>query len=411
MTALTTSRHRVSAATAEMRASAASVVDASVWSMDAAETAATLTELTHLAAQVAELTARVAAHADDLHVGAEVGASSAASWLAHTTNTTRPAAAGTVKLGHSLEAHPLTRDALAHGDVLVDQARVIVHAVDQLPDHVDTELAEQAEAHLLAEAAHHDAKALRVLGKHLVEVIAPDEADAREAAILEAEEKAAAKACHLAMYDDGHGKTHGRFTIPTAEGAVLRKMLLAFAAPKHQAATTAERHPTADAMGRAFAELILHIPAEHLPKTGSLPATMLVLIDEDSLLGRVEKAGVLDTGEKFNPALARRLACEAEIIPIVLGGASMPLDVGRARRLHTKHQRYALLARDHGCRAQGCDRTHGLHAHHTTRWPDGGHTTVDDAITLCHWHHQRAHDTTYETTYLPNGDVTFHRRQ
>src|SRR3954447_436035 len=97
MTALATPRHRISVATAQMRAAADAVVDASVWSMDAAETAATLVELTQLAAQVAELTARVAAHADDLHVGQDVGASNAAAWLAHTTRTTRPAAHRTVK--------------------------------------------------------------------------------------------------------------------------------------------------------------------------------------------------------------------------------------------------------------------------------------------------------------------------
>src|SRR6478735_3583790 len=408
MTAQTTPRHRVSVATAKMRSAAGSVVDASVWSMDAAETAATLVELTQLAAQVSELAARVAAHADDLHVGQEVGASNAANWLAHTTKTTRPAAHGVVKLGHALEIHPQTRDALAHGKVLTDQARVIIEAVDQLPDDVDTD---RAEAHLLAEAQHHDAKALRVLGKHLFEVIAPDEADAREAAILEAEERAADRSCHLTMYDDGHGNTHGRFTLPTLEGAALRKMLLALAAPKHLSATGAERLPTPEAMGRAFGELILRIPARSLPESGGLPATLLVLIDEDSLMGRVEKAGVLDTGERISAGLARRLACQGEIIPVVLGGDSMPLDIGRGRRFHPKHQRYAMIARDHGCRAEGCDRTHGLHAHHKTRWTDGGHTNVNDGITLCHWHHMKAHDTSYLTTYQPNGDVAFHRRQ
>ena len=178
------------------------------------------------------------------------------------------------------------------------------------------------------------------------------------------------------MYDDGHGKTHGRFTLPTLEGAALRKILLAFTAPKHLAATGAGAAAHAGGDGPAFGELILRIPAKNLPKTGGLPATLLVLIDEDSLMGRVEKAGILDTGEKISPALARRLACEAEIIPIVLGGDSQPLDVGRGRRLHTRYQRYAMLARDHGCRAEGCDRTHGLHAHHKTRWADGGHTNV-----------------------------------
>src|SRR6478672_6647574 len=128
MTAQSTPRHHVSVATAEMRAAAEAVVDASVWSMTAEETASTLVELTRHEAQVAELKARVAAHADDLHVGQEVGASSAANWLAHTTKTTRSAAFSIVKLGHDLESHPQTRDAFAHGEVLLDQARVIIHA-------------------------------------------------------------------------------------------------------------------------------------------------------------------------------------------------------------------------------------------------------------------------------------------
>src|SRR6478735_3954625 len=108
MTAQTTPRHRVSAATAEMRSAADAVVDASVWSMDTAETADTLVELAKLKAQISEIEARVAAHADDLHVGQEVGASNAANWLAHTTKTTRPAAHGVMKLGHALEVHPQT---------------------------------------------------------------------------------------------------------------------------------------------------------------------------------------------------------------------------------------------------------------------------------------------------------------
>src|SRR6478752_6779399 len=164
MTAQTTPRHRVSIATAQMRAAADAVVDASVWSMDAAETAATLTELTQLAAQVAELSARVAAHADDLHVGQDVGASSAANWLAHTTRTTRPAAHGTVRMGHALETHSQTREALAHGDVLLDQARVIIDAVDALPDDIDADLVEKAEAHLLEQAKDFDARALTRIG-------------------------------------------------------------------------------------------------------------------------------------------------------------------------------------------------------------------------------------------------------
>src|SRR4051812_43910047 len=313
MTAFATPHHRVSVATAHVHAELNDVRDASVWSMDAAETAATLQSLSKARARLAELEARVAAHADDLHLGQDVGASSAANWLAHQTKQTRTETTRTVRLGHDLDTHPATREALATGQVCVDQARVILRWVDALPDEVRADLRATAEAHLLAAAEHHDAKALNTLGKRLYEVIDPDAADAHEAALLEREEAAAAKACRLTMHDDGHGQTHGRFTLPTLHGAALRKMLAAITAPKHQHATKgagSERLATPEAMGQAFCELITRYPTKKLPKTGGLNATLVVLIDEESLMGRVEKAGLLDTGERISPGLARRLACE-----------------------------------------------------------------------------------------------------
>src|SRR4051794_16697376 len=413
MTAIATPRHRVSVATAHVHAELDNVRDASVWSMDPSETAATLQSLSKARARLAELEARVAAHADDLHVGQDVGASSAANWLAYQTKQTRAEANGTVRLGHDLDTHPATREALAAGRVCVDQARAILRWVDHLPDEVRADLRARAEAHLLAAAEHHDAKTLNMLGKRLYEVVDPEAADAHEAALLAREEAAAAKACRLTLHDDGRGQCHGRFTLPTPHGAALRKMLAAIAAPKHQRATKGagtERLATPEAMGHAFCELITRYPVSKLPKTGSLNATLLVMIDEDALLGRVERAGLLDTGQKVSPGLARRIACEAGIIPVVLGGNSHPLDLGRKRRLHTEAQRLGILVRDKGCRAEGCDRTAGLHAHHQTRWTDGGTTTVNEGVSLCPWHHSRAHDTNYQTTHRPNGTITFHRR-
>jgi hypothetical protein len=400
-----------------MRDCADSVAEASVWSMDPLEAGATLVELTRLEAQVTELKARVAAHAETVDVGRDVGASSAAAWLGHQTKTTRAEAQRVVRLGRDLDTHRLTRDALATGQLCAEQARVIIRWVDQLPDTLDPKLLDRAERHLLDQAAHHDAKALNALGKHLFEVIAPDQADAHEAELLAREEAAAAKACRLSLRDDGHGQTHGRFTLPTYHAAALRKMLTAIAAPKHQAATTSAsgtaggaRPTTAEGLGRAFCELIERYPAKKLPKIGGTDATVVVLIDLDALLGRLEKAAVLDTGEKISPGLARRLACQAGIIPAVLGGDSQPLDLGRKRRLYTDYQRIAMMVRDRGCAAEGCERTTGLHAHHKTRWVDGGLTDLADGVMLCHWHHVKAHDPRYHTTYHPTGRVQFHRR-
>jgi hypothetical protein len=404
----------VASATAHLRATADGVAAASVWSMTAAEAASTLVELTRLAAQVAEMTARVAAHADELQVGMDVGATSTANWLAHTTKQTRPVAAGVVRLGDDLGTHEVVRNALAQGDLVLEQAQVIVRAVEALPEGLDPDLVIKAERHLVGEAAHHDARTLRILGRRLLEVVAPDLADAHEADLLEKEEARAAQATRLTMTDDGHGKTHGRFTLPTAQAAMLKKYLLALAAPKHVAATEGagvERRPGPERMGRAFGELIERIAATHLPKVGGTDATIVVTIDLDTLTGRAEKAGVLDTGERISPSQVRRLACTARIIPVVLDGDSQVLDVGRKQRFFSRAQVTALGVRDQGGVAEGCDWPPWMcHGHHWQRWTDGGGTDLRNGGLLCPRHHARAHDPTYETTRHPNGRVSFHRR-
>ena len=81
----------------------------------------------------------------------------------------------------------------------------------------------------------------------------------------------------------------------------------------------------------------------------------------------------------------------------MLGGKSQVLDLGRKRRYYTDAQRIAMLLRDGGCTTEGCDRTTGLtHAHHDTRWTDGGNTDLDNGRLLCRWHHAKAHDTHYD---------------
>ena len=94
-----------------------------------------------------------------------------------------------VHLGYDLDTHDLVRDALAAGDLRPEQAHVILRAVKDLPADLDPDLLIQAEQHLVKAAAEHDAKTLRILGRRLLEVIAPDLADQHEADLLEKEEK------------------------------------------------------------------------------------------------------------------------------------------------------------------------------------------------------------------------------
>jgi hypothetical protein len=406
-------RHAVARAVAELHAVLDEVIEASVWSMDPDETTATLIAATKLVARATELQLRVAAHAQSAGVGEASGASSTANWWAHTTRQTRTDAHRRMRLATALaEGHGPVRDALAAGDLVTEQARVIVDAVEQLPADLDQTLVLQAEAHLVAEARHHDARALRVLGRRLFEVIAPEQADAREARLLEREERDAAAAVRLTMTDDGHGRVHGRFTLDTLHGAMLKKALLAIAAPRHQAThgPLGERRPGPERMGRAFTEYLERYPTDRLPHAGGLNATVVVTMDVDSLTAGL-KAASLDTGEKISASLARRLACEAGIIPAVLDSHSVVLDMGRKTRFHTEPMRLAIATRDKTCTTLGCDWPPGLcHTHHNTPWADGGHTNTTNARLLCPRHHARAHDPTFTMTKLPGGKVAFTRR-
>jgi hypothetical protein len=185
-----------------------------------------------LVTQAEQLQLRLMAHAERVDVGGSVGATSPANWLASETRTTRAAAHRAKRLATALdESHPAVDQALATAAINVEQASVIVDAVDELPDTIGADTVAEAEAFVLREAADRDAKALRVLGRRLLEVLDPEAAEAEEARRLEREEAEARAKASFTMSDDGHGKVHGRFTIPGVHATMLRKALLAYAAP------------------------------------------------------------------------------------------------------------------------------------------------------------------------------------
>lgn len=108
----------------------------------------------------------------------------------------------------------------------------------------------------------------------------------------------------------------------------------------------------------------------------------------------IEQTGHGRTGfeQPVAPGDVRRMACDAQIIPMVLGSASQPLDVGRASRLATPAQRAALAQRDKGCTFPGCDRPPSwCEAHHLNPWETGGHTDLDELALLCCRHHTVVH--------------------
>ncbi|MBT1002933.1 HNH endonuclease [Paenarthrobacter sp. DKR-5] len=149
------------------------------------------------------------------------------------------------------------------------------------------------------------------------------------------------------------------------------------------------------------------LAAGGLPATGGLRPQVMVTIGYQDLLhdlttnttdgGKGGGTGGGGAGRFVftGPVTARsirRLACDAELLPIVLGGQGQVLDVGRSARAFPPHQRKALVARDGGCTAPGCTvPAPWCEAHHVQWWSRGGPTGIHNAALACAYHHHLLH--------------------
>jgi hypothetical protein len=381
--------------------------------MSVGEKQAALTALASVRSQLDALVVRVLAASGE--VADAQGLRDAAAWLAAETRVTQREARRDLALGRALEQHPWVAAALTSGGLRTEQARVIVEAVDALPAYVDTDTREQAETVLLGLAEKHDARDLKQLGKRILDVVAPEVGESHEAAVLEAEEARATAGVELTMCDDGEGRCRGSFVVPSHVGKMLRRHLLALANPARHSEDglrdeAGEVKPLRRRLGEAFVEYVERYPADATPQTAGVNATVVVTVTLTELLAEHATA-LLDDGTRMSAGQARRLACEAAIIPVVLGTDSQPLDLGRARRLFTKAQRIALGLRDGGCTARGCETSaSGCHAHHDDPWSRGGLTDLANGRLLCPRHHRLAHDSRYVITVHADNTVTFVRR-
>ncbi len=124
-------------------------------------------------------------------------------------------------------------------------------------------------------------------------------------------------------------------------------------------------------------------------------ADILVHIDYKTLIGDLAAAGIchLADGTPIPPSEARRLACEANIIPVVLNGPSQPLDVGRGSRTATPAQRTASRTVHNTCCIKGCDVVfEHCQLHHIKWWRHGGPTNLNNLVPVCSKHHHLIHD-------------------
>lgn len=329
------------------------------------------------------------------------GATSTTSWLAGVLTVERRHAGQIDKLAAALDVgHDATVAAFAAGSIDVSQARVVAEAVDRLPDELGPQVRDTGEQLMLQWAGEHPANVLAGLGAHLLARLAPDRADQIEAdALAKAEARELDRRNSLTDRVDHRGRIRLNGDLDPEAWAVVRAGLEPFAKPapamdRHGATTDARQDPRTHGQRQADALLELcrrALSADDAPTSGGFPAHVAITIDFETLLAQ-SGVGLLDTGDTISAAAVRRLACDATIIPVLLGTDGVPLDVGRAIRVFMKELRRAVELRDGGCAFPGCERPMSwCQVHHIVHRLFGGRTSLDNGVLLCRAHHRLIH--------------------
>ena len=382
------------------------------------------------------------------------------------------------QLDEGQPAHSPTAQAWDAGLINRDQALIITQALESLPDHLTEEQRSRVETGLVSKAQHlSPAKLRRAAKRALAELDLPDvEVDEHHNDVVRAEEQAAWEAASFWMKDNHDGTWFGQFTLPDLQAHMLKKALDTLTSPRRRSSTTDSgthpgtgggesggslpgtdgadtvgttgaaapsagdgamgAHGTGDARfdrqlrdqqrGQALAELIDHLPTD---KLGSkINAILLVTTDLETLRGEVNRVGITDTGNEVSAAEVRRLASNAGTIPVVMGGDSIPLDLGRQQRFFSDAQRAALAAKYDSCAERDCERPFAwCEIHHDNPWsprygpggqllhPGGGRTDLSNGIPLCGRHNRLVEHPHYSHTTTRDArgvaTITFTRRR
>jgi hypothetical protein len=352
-----------------------------------------VTRLGAIASRLAAVKLALLAHVEARQAArTRTGATSTASWL-RAGGVGAGAAIREVNLAGSLLAHEPTRAALSQGRINPEQAGVIAAALDGLSDQVSEVDMQAAEQRLLQAAAWSDPTALRKMAAAQAARIDPEgsgDLAARERQMLTRRELT------ISRDRDGMHRVVG-WLDPEGAAHVLTA-LDPLSRPRPSTPEGQDMRSPARRRGDALVELAqIAVKVDKLPDSGGMRPTVLVTIDIDALCGRVAGSGQMSGSTLYEPlsaATARKVACDAEVLPVLLGGRSQPLDLGRDERAATRWQRLALMLRDGPtCAFPGCDRpTTWTRAHHLVHWADGGRTDLANLVLICAAHHDSVHN-------------------
>ena len=352
------------------------------------------------------------AEVDSRRLAAQAGFRSTASLLGELVHLSRTEARlraeQATKLGvrRALTGEPLapqlpeTAAALAAGEIGPAHVRLIIEMMDAVPASITAAQRAEVEADLARHARTFGPTELAKLGQRLLAHLDPDGPEPRD-------DNPAPAAGELRLWNRRDGTLGFEGWLDGEHGPQFQGLIDQLAKPRPLSREIPDLRSTDERQADALLDICgLARTAEACPTTGGEPPHVTVTIGWDALRTELGVA-LLDYGQHLTASHARRWACDCKIVPIVLGGESEPLDVGRISRTVPLGIRRALVIRDRGCAFPGCDRPPGrCDAHHVRHWVDGGETSLSNCVLLCPTHHRHVHGTGWDITVKP-GHVEF----
>jgi hypothetical protein len=323
---------------------------------------------------------------------------SAASWLASTFKVAWGTARDQVRTARALEDMPETRRALDEGELSMSAVRVLVAARE-----ADPSAFRDSEPQLVDAARIHSMQDLRRVAAYW------RQAAEREAALDVQEKLRERRRLHASVTFLGMVRVDGDLDPETGETLLtaLRAILDAESRSSEDDNRRTPAQRRADALGevcRQWLDL-----ADRPAVAGERPH-VTVTVGADVVREGAGEPSELDNVGPIDPAVARRVVCDASIRRVVLAGPSEPLDVGRRTPVVPPAMRRAAIVRDRHCQFPGCDRPHTwCDAHHVVHWADGGPTALPNLVLLCRRHHRMVHQRGGFRLELVDGRPLFRR--
>lgn len=324
-------------------------------------------------------------------------------WLATRGGLSKREAAGLLHQARELGARPEIGQAAVTGAISVAKARTITRVLDGLTG-LSTEQGAQAEQVMLGLAATQDTDQLAKAAPIVLAEVAGETAEEAQGKRLQRQTEAALRNRSVVFGRDGNGSVTFSGSLPQVAGEAFITLIDSHVESRRRSAieerdpATATRTPAQRRADGLLDLITAHQRERRAPATGGDRPRVVVTMSYDRLHGAAAGAGLIGDGEPISAGELRRLCCDADLVPAVLGAASEILDVGREHRLVTRALRTALTLRDGGCVFPGCQtRPAVCEAHHITPWWNGGETALSNLALLCHHHHGLIEPAKYAT--------------